>query len=197
MIGLIIAITIICIILILLCSSLKIVLKISDGVVFRISFLGITVFSLDNDRQLKKEDSTEKKKITTVLKEYTKGKKNAVENILSVLKELCVKFGLIVKHLRFKKLEFDLTVATSDAATTAIAYGGLCSLVYSISGMLSSAYHFDAKKIQVSADFSAEQMNLRLNSVLKIRVVFLVRFTLSAALSIIKMKLGEVKNGRT
>lgn len=201
MIGLIIATVFVCIILTLLFSSLKITLSISDTVIFKLSYLGIPLFSFDKNKPVKKKKEKHKdnKSFTEVLKDYTKGKsrKKIIQEILTVLKELCVKFGTVLKHLRFKKLEFDLTVASSDAATTAIAYGNICSLVYSLSGMLGSAYNFDAKKIKVSADFASEQVKFILNCQVKIRIVYLVRFALSTVLSIIKLKLGEVKNGRT
>ena len=63
--------------------------------------------------------------------------------------------------------------------------------------MLGSAKGFNAKKIKVSTDFSSEQMTLILKSTIKIRLLFLVGFAVSTAFSIIKLKLGEVKNGRS
>ena len=63
--------------------------------------------------------------------------------------------------------------------------------------MLESTYNFDAKKIKVTADFTSEQMKLELKSVIKVRLIHLINFALSSVFSIIKMKIGEVKNGRT
>ena len=201
MIGLIIVMTFVCIILLLLLSSLKITFNICDGVDFRVSFLGISLFSLKENKPVKNksEKSKGKSKLTNTLKEYSKGKsrKLLVEEILFILKELCVKFVKLLKHIRFKKLDFNLIVASDDAAKTAIRYGKVCSVVYSICGMLGSAKRFNAKKIKVSTDFSSEQMTLILKSTIKIRLLFLVGFAVSTAFSIIKLKLGEVKNGRS
>ena len=197
MIALIIAAAVVGIIFLLLISSLKITFRLSGSVVFYITFLGIKVF--DINAKPKKEKKQDEKKLTGVLKEYAKGKsrKKLVGEILEIVKSLCVKFGKLIKHLRFKKLEFDLTVACDDAAKTAIAYGSICSVVYSICGMLASAYNFNPKKVNVSADFSADKMSLKVNTVIKVRLIHLLKFALSTAVSIIKLKLGEVKNGRT
>lgn len=198
--GLIIAAILLCILLILLLSSLKITLNICDGVEFKINFLGINIFNLKKKHKRKKQkNGKEDKKLIGVLKEYTKDKsrKKLVEEILYILKEICVKFGRLLKRIRFIKLDFDLTVASGDAATTAIRYGSICSVVYSICGMLESTYNFDAKKIKVTADFTSEQMKLELKSVIKVRLIHLINFALSSVFSIIKMKIGEVKNGRT
>ena len=186
MIGLIIAGAVLCIILILLLSSLKITLNISDGVTFKITYLGLSVFTQKQN------------KLTNVLKDYAKGKsrKKVIEDILVILKQLCLRFVKLLKHVRFKKLDFNLTVASEDAATTAIRYGNICSIVYSLCGLLGSACDFDAKKVKVSADFASENMTLVLKSTIKIRLIFLVSFAFGFAFSIIKLKLGELKNGR-
>ena len=75
MIGLIIVMTFVCIILLLLLSSLKITFNICDGVDFRVSFLGISLFSLNENKPVKNksEKSKGKSKLTNTLKEYSKG----------------------------------------------------------------------------------------------------------------------------
>lgn len=198
-IALIIAAIFVGIIFVLLISSLKITFRLSDSVIFYITFLGFRIFDINSKPKTKKSEDKEKGKLTGVLKEYAKGKsrKKLVGEILVILKALCEKFIKLIKHIRFNKLEFSLTVASDDAAKTALAYGTACSVVYSICGMLSSAYKFNPKKVNVSADFSTEQITLKVNTVIKIRLIHLVKFALSTAFSIIKLKLGEVKNGRT
>ena len=199
MIALIIAAVVVGIIFLLLISSLKITFRLSETVVFYVTFLGVRIFDINAKPKRKKEKKQEEKKLTGVLKEYAKGKSRhkLIGELLEIIKSLCAKFVKLVKHLRFRKLEFDLTVATDDAAKTAIVYGSVCSVVYSICGMLASAYDFNPKKVNVSADFSTDKMSLKVNTVIKIRVIYILKFALSTAVSIIKLKLGEVKNGRT
>ncbi len=203
MIGIIIAIIFAGIIVLLLTSSLSVTLNITDKVYFKVSLLGICIFDINSSNKkeasVKKKDDSEKKGLTTLLKEYTgnKNNKELIFDILSLFKELCLKFSQILKHVRVKKLEVDLKIASDDAAKTAILYGNACSLVYSVVALLKSASDFDHKKITVSADFSSETMSLSMLSNIKLRIIYILGFAISVARSIIKIKVGEIKNGRT
>ena len=205
--GIIIAFSVILIIAFILLSSLHFRIKVSDTVIFSVKFLGFKLFSFDgNKKSTSKKDKHKykvkkpnKKKLSNTLKEHAKGKtgKELIVEILEIVKDLCVKLASLLKHVKFKKMEFSLIVASSDAATTAILYGNLCSVVYSICAALGSAYNFDVKKVSVSADFSAENMLLKLDSSFKIKLIFVIQFLIKTAFSIIKLRMGEVKNGRT
>ena len=204
MTGLIIATVIIVVIPALLMSSLTITLVICDRITFKVGFLGFSIYKLKPKNKNKsvsvaganKAKSTNK--LTSLLKEYTKGKSKSetVYQILEILKNLCLKFTRLLKHVRFKRLKLSLGVATDNAANTAIIYGNICAVVYSICGMLKSSYNFDPKKIRVYADFSSEHMSLVLDSKIKIRLIFVISFLISTIFSLFKIKLGEVKNGR-
>ena len=204
MTGLIITIVIIVIILALLMSSISISLKISDIVIFKVGFLGLELYKLKPHKKNKSDSGVPadkpkgKNKLTTLLKEYAKGKskRELTSEIFEIFKDLCIKFARLIKHVRFKRLKLCLGVATDNAANTAILYGNICSIVYSICGMLKSSYDFDPKKIRVYADFSSEHMSLILDSKIKIKLIFIVKFLISTVFSLIKIKLGEVKNGR-
>lgn len=208
MIGWIIALSIFEIITTLLVSSVKIVLDIAERVFFEISFLGVKLFSYDSakpqiktekPKSVKPKKPEEKGKLTKLLKEYAKGKhkKELVEELLELLKVFCVKFKMLLSHVRFKKVHLDLTVATPDAADTAILYGRLCSVIYSLVALLESAVNFTPKKISVKTDFTSEDLKLVLSGVIKVRVLYVLGFAVSLAFSVLKMKIGDIKNGRT
>lgn len=203
MTGFIIAIVLVFVIGFLLLSSLSVTLNINDKVFLKVSFLGICIFNINpksnRKTSLKKKDKTPKDSIIDVLKQYASNKNNKelVLEIFSILKELCIKFYKILKHVRVRKLEVDLIVSSNDAAKTAILYGNICSVVYSLVALLKSACEFDHKKIKVSADFSSENMNFSMLCNIKIRMVYIVTFAISLLYSIIITKLGELKNGRT
>ncbi len=207
MLGVTIALSVVGIIALLLISSLCFKVKVSDTVYFSVSYFGINLFTFDpniKDSKNKSKNSNSskeqsKKKITNTLKEFAKGKtrKELIEEVLLLIKDLCVKFVKLLKHIRFNRLEFSLVVASLDAAKTAILYGNMCAIVYSICAALNSAYNFDAKKVNVSADFSSEEMKMNLNSIFKIKLIYVIQFIIKSAFSIIKLRMGEVKNGRT
>lgn len=203
MTGLIIAIALVSVILFLLLSSLSVTLNIVDKVVFKVSFLGISIFDINSKRKRKtsskKKDKKSQEEIVDVLKKYAanKSNKDLIIEIFLVFKELCIKFSKILKHVRIKKLEVNLKIASNDAATTAILYGNVCSVVYSVVALLKSACDFDHKKIKVSADFFSETISFSMLCNIKIRIAYIVYFAISVLYSIIKTKLGEFKNGRT
>ncbi len=203
MTGLIIALVFASVISLVLLSSLSVTLNIVDKVIFRLSFLGICVFDINSKKEkkisLKKKEKKSNKGLTDVLKQYAANKNNKelIIEIFSLFKELCIKFSKLLKHTKFKRLEVDLRISSNDAAKTAILYGNVCSVVYSIVALLKSACDFDHKKIKVSADFSSETINFSMLCNIKIRIVYIVAFAISVLYSIIKTKLGELKNGRT
>ncbi len=211
MIGWIIALSIFLIIATLLASSVKIVLDISQRAFFEIGFLGIKIFSYDSSKpEIKKEESKavkikktdkskEKGKLTKLFREYAKNKhkKELVEELFDLFKTILEKFRGLLPHIRFKKIMLDLTVATPDAAQTAILYGRLCTVVYSLVALLEYAVNFSPEKITVKTDFTSESLRLILNGVIKIRILFILGFALSLAFSVLKKKIGDIKNVRT
>lgn len=203
MTGLYIALAFIGIIVFILTSSLSVAFNITDKVYFKVSFLGLCIFDINSKKKHKKQSkeksNIEKKQFTSVLKEYASNKNNKelIFELLSLIKELCVKCSKLLKHVNVKRLEFNLKIASDDAAKTAILYGNACSIVYSIVALLKSACDFDHKKIMVSADFSSEQISLKLLCQIKIKLIYVITFAVSVLYSLIKIKLGEIKNGRS
>ena len=211
MIGWIIALSILLIVSTLLISSVKFVVDIAERVLFEVSFLGIKLFSYNSekpktksnkhiaDTSKKSDKPKEESKLVTLLKEYSKGKhkKELIEELFELLKIICEKFKILLCHIRFKKIYLDLTVATPEAADTAILYGRLCSVIYSIVSMLESSVNFTAERIKVKTAFTSENINLILSGVIKVRVLYILGFALSLGLAVLKTKIGDIKNGRT
>lgn len=211
MIGWIVALSVVGVIFILLISSINVFLEINDRVFLKISILGITLFSYDsentktkpkNTKHKKKLEASDEKSLSTfssLLKEYTKGKnkRELIQELFEIIKYLCIRFKTLLGHFRFKKVVLDLTVATDEAAETAILYGRLCSVIYSIVSLLESSVNFSSEKISVKTDFTSEKFKLILSSTFKIRVCYILGFALSLAVKVIKIKIGDIKNGRT
>ena len=55
---------------------------------------------------------------------------------------------------------------------------------------------FDPKHISVKTDFASTQMKFYMSGVIKVRVIYLVGFVISTAVSIIILKLGDINNGK-
>ncbi len=205
MIGWIIFLVIVLILALLLISSVKISFHISDKVLFSVSYLGFSFFKFDSSlpKATEKKSSVTKKKedknesFTSFLKKYAASKKKSdlVKELFEIIKIILLRFKKLIGKIRFKNFSLDLTVASEDAAKTAILYGEICSVVYPVLSMLSSCLHFFLKSISVRTDFTSDEIKIKLSSVIKIRICSLLSFALSTAFSIIKLKLGDLKNG--
>ena len=100
----------------------------------------------------------------------------------------------LLGHIRFKNVKMELVVATDDAAETAISYGRACAAVGAIVNYLDKAIHFSPKQISVVSDFTGTEYRFYLNGVIKLRVFFLLKFAVSTLFSLIKLKIGDIKN---
>lgn len=99
-------------------------------------------------------------------------------------KKLDIDLGMIMDYVRsaappikrlFKKIKFrnvylDYVVGTDDAAKTALKYGGLCAAIYPVIEWLTTYFDFEAKEINIEADFSAEKDDIFAYGVIKLRV---------------------------
>ncbi len=207
MIGLYIALGIIALICLLLVCSLKIKLNIDKTVCLKITFLGITLYSFDSasvkGSHNKKTKTVKPKKeggsLIDSIKKYasSKNKTELIAEIFKYLRILCEKLRKIIPHIRFYDLNMNLIVATEDAAQTAILYGNLSSLIYPVCTLLSCATHFSPQKISVSADFAGKNLRFDLSTIIKIRIFFILKILLSLLFSFSKIKIGDLKNGRT
>lgn len=207
MIGLYIALGIIALICLLLACSLKIKLNIDKTVCLRITFLSIALYSFDsasvkgshNKKTKKVKPKKEGGALIDSIKKYatSKNKSQLIAEIFKYLRLLCEKIRKIIPHIRFYNLNMNLIVATEDAAQTAILYGNLASLIYPVCTLLSCATHFSPQNISVSSDFTGKNIRFELSTVIKLRLFFILQLILSLVFSLIKIKIGDLKNGRT
>ena len=103
-------------------SSLSVTFKITDKVIFKVSVLGICIYDINSNKNKKqnveKKITTSKKGFSDILKDYAKNKNNKelIFELFSLIKELCVEFSAILKHIRIKKLEVNLKIAEEGLA---------------------------------------------------------------------------------
>ena len=99
---------------------------------------------------------------------------SAVLDILGAVRSLVIDlFSVSLSHFRLDLARLHVTVATDDAATTAIAYGAVCASLDSLLRALEPLKGFNAPKardISVSYDFLSEETKLDIKVVLSMRV---------------------------
>ena len=205
MIGWIIFSAIILILAILLFSSVSVSFKVNEGSYLSVRYLGITLYKFDSNnirKSDKPKQTTNRKKqndnsLVTFLKKYatTKKKTELVKELFAILKILFNRFKKLLKKIRFRKFSLNVLVGSEDAAKTAILYGELCSLIYPLVTLLSVCLDFKSENISVNSDFLNSDVKINLSSVIKVRMSSLLGFAMSTAFSVIKYKIGELKNG--
>lgn len=209
MVVLIIATIVVAVLLCILLSSVKVSLQIDDGVALNVYFSLFKVYSLKPDKKAKKtankiaenkaNKNGSKQKISDVLKKYAKSRSNfeLIEELFNILRVILSKFKKLLSHTHFDNVKLFLSVASDDAAQTAILYGRICSVIYPCVEALENFVHFSPKNLSVKADFSSEKPSLSFSCVVRVRAFYILCFIISLLFTIIKNKIGDTKNGRS
>ena len=120
-----------------------------------------------------KESSASQKGFFTKLKEK-RGFVGAVKEIFSFLKDCLPTFKKFLRFVKFDKVRVDITVASEDAAKTAIDYGIVCSATYPVLAFVDSIANVRYKKIDVKTDFESKKSSLSFSLSIKTQVIYIL-----------------------
>ncbi len=146
----------------------KVKLKLSGKLEVFVLVLGIRIFSNEEKPQkkrkktLKKAKKSEKKQPENKKKDNPfirsvkeKGLLNTLEFYRSVVKAALSGIGFFLRRIKIRKFTLDITVATDNAAKTAIEYGEVCTAVYPAISFVASKINFKPQRIDISTNFDA------------------------------------------
>ncbi len=153
----------------------------------KIKLGGICVFNSDNTKpedgkpekntkpetENKKADSGEKQNLFTALKAKL-GFTGAVKEILYTAKSALVKIKKQLKKITVKRLTVDISIASDNAAKTAVEYGAVCAAVYPLLSFLESTADIGIKQINVSSDFNSQKPHFSFSAVVRLRIIYLI-----------------------
>lgn len=168
-----VVVAIICLIILILLLPLTLELKYNEELILNGKYLGITVFGDEKEEKKRKKKSNasngkDTQKYSTIKETYKqKGLVGTVKYYGIVIKSFLKKFSWLVKRFKFRKLDIDLTIATQDAATTAITYGEVCGAMYPILSFLHSNINLKSKKININADFEKTNSEIKASVLVK------------------------------
>ncbi len=120
-----------------------------------------------------------------------KGFFGAVKYFSKLLMMLLKKLWFVVKRLKFTRFKLDITVATHDAANTAIEYGGICSAIYPTLAFLYTNAKFKSKEVNISADFDKTESEVSASISVTTRLIFFLIVALSALFEFLKLQRKE------
>lgn len=118
--------------------------------------------------------------------------KASLRLVIRLVKLLLDKFG---KHLRIKVKRLRLTVATGDAASTALVYGGVSQSVAYLLALLNRFSRLKVKKnsLSVGADFLSEKTTADIKISLSISLAGLIATLFGAGWAFIRATMFDAK----
>ncbi len=175
-------------------------------VIARIFTFKIPLFpSKKRKKSEKKPKKSKKKKGTDTKKSSQNGKKtqkkrdipSLIKLILKLVKAVLRKFP---RHFRVKILRYEVTVATGDAAKTALLYGAVTGLSSQLFAALRAGTRFKIKRkapVNVYADFLGEKSKLEAEIDLSVTVFGALSMLMTAGLAFVKAKMtGKTPDDR-
>lgn len=188
----------------LLCVIIALLLPISfyfkydNDFYFKVKIAGIKVYEIEpeqDSQNLNLTDVESDKEVEKQEKSFFKKLKDkngfigAVKEIAKFVQDLLRTLGDNVKYITVKNLLVNITVASNNAAKTAIEYGALCTAVYPVLSLINSVLNVKMKKININSDFNGSKSEFDVACIVKLRIIF--------ALKIFKTALAEYNKFKT
>ena len=147
---------------------------------FTIKYLGFTLLdSEEEDKEskkvLKKVQSTalptDKESIKSTYKQ--KGITGTIKYYGDVLLLILKRLRWIIRFVKIRKFVFDLSIASDNAADTAIEYGEVCCVIYPIISFIQTNTNFKFKtdNINISPDFDSTDSKLKASVLVKAKLI--------------------------
>lgn len=177
---------------------------------YRFKYAGITLFDsekmvdIKNVKRKKKNKKQDKEKSS---EEQDKPKENFFKKIYNqkgffgtvrycanLLGIILKKLLWVVKHFKFRRFNLDVTLASEDAANTALEYGGVCCAVYPVLSLLESTADFKMKQVNISADFDKTEPEFQISLSVTTRLIYWLIAAISAIIEYFKLQRKEREN---
>ena len=201
MIALITIFAVVLVIAFLLLLPICVDVSFDHDIVLKIKYLGIILF--DNKKQKKPKktkaktkkqnaDKSKQKKDNFILRTYKqKGLLGTISYFSELLSLIFKRLLRLLKHIKFRRFKLNITVATADAANTAIQYGKICAAVYPVVALLEANTDLKTKEINVSADFDKKKSEFKTSISIKTKVIYLLAITIGAFIQYVKIQRKE------
>lgn len=184
MIFLIILGIILLIIALLLFIPVNIRVAFKEDFAVKVKFLGIKVFSTDSEKEEEKTDKKKNEEISPHKKSenkaktiFSKMKKKygfslAIKELISFFIQCFSHIKSLMRHIKIKGIRLNISVATPDAAKTAIEYGVVCTAVYPTLALIDTIPNVGFKEINVKSDFKSEEGEIDFSFDTKLQIFF-------------------------
>ena len=200
MTALIIVLVLLCLIALLLLLPINAIIESSSGGYVLIKYLffkfQIPLKDWQNKEETitKKENKKEKKDNEGFLKNLVKNKGvvEAVSIIVDSLKTLILAVLEFLGNVKIYDFKFSLTVGQGDAAETGIVYGACSAVCYTALAALNAIFEIDEQKVDISANFEHEVLDVSLYAVMKITLFKALKAGFKAIITLSKAKINSI-----
>ena len=121
------------------------------------------------------------------------GLADSLEKGKELVQQILKKVGRFIKKIKIRHLRFSLSVATEDAAQTAVTYGQICSVVYPLYAFLKQQLNCKEQQFDISADFESVKSSVFFAADITAKPITLI-LTALAVLKIVLSFKREIKN---
>jgi len=189
LIALIIIGVILALILIVLLLPINVFLKFNEDFFVELSLAKIKLFQTKTQeskpkqstgasaKQSEKENENlvfkQGKQLFSFLKEKY-GFSGAVKTVLNFGKDVLTHIKKLLRHIKIKRVTLDITVASANAAETAIDYGKICSAAYPVLAILNSCAKIGFKQINIKSDFNGNASQFKFSANISLQIIFLL-----------------------
>lgn len=162
------------------------VIKFKDDLFLKIRFSGLNIYELKETESekpktadTKKQTGNKPEKENKALNFFNKlkakyGFSGAVKLLLIFLRDLLPHIKGLLKHIKFKRIVLNITIAEGDAARTAIEYGSVCAVAYPLLAGIESVANVSYKAINISSNFESKETNFDFEGIIRTRIFYLL-----------------------
>ena len=174
---------IILLLLVILLISVTVSADLGKRNIIKVKVFGIAVYNSEKigKHDTKKKTEAPKKsqkpkenKIVKFLKreKEDRGFSGALNTVTGFLKTLLSRLIWILKKCKIGYINLKITVASDNAATTALEYGGICTAVYPLLSLITANAKVKEKKTDITADFNKTATEFRLAFNVRLRIIY-------------------------
>ncbi len=170
----------------------------------KIRFASIKLFSISPEKEKKTAKKSKEGMLSPQAENGAKslfaslsekhGFTGAVKKLLRLALDVFTHIKKLLRHIKFKKIVLDISVAAEDAAKTAIEYGAICSAAYPVLACIDSCAGAEFKRINIKSDFELNKPSFSFSLVVKFKLFFLIIAALKIFLEYKKFMNGEENN---
>ncbi len=140
------------------------------------------ISDVSDEELLKGEEEKPKKKVKEIIDEYMP--------YVPVAKKALRK---LLKLIRFYDFDLSITIGDDDAYEAAMKFGKFNVLIYSVLGLLSTAFSVNFKRTEIKCDFNDPSLRASLNTTVMVRPSAVLALAVYLGINYLKLRHNQKK----